>query len=115
MLRRPPSSTLFPYTTLFRSPLLPLLDELLAARHRPTEIGKRIVGDVEVGVRIPAVVLLDEADLVLAERLAVCLLRVLSMRGPVPDVRADGNQARPLVVVGDLDGARDPVGVVAIL
>src|SRR5437588_1451044 len=27
MLRRPPRSTLFPYTTLFRSPLLDLLDD----------------------------------------------------------------------------------------
>src|SRR5437667_7514263 len=37
MLRRPPRSTLFPYTTLFRSLLAPAaqarLDELLARRH----------------------------------------------------------------------------------
>src|SRR5260370_15459771 len=31
MIRRPPRSTLFPYTTLFRS----LLDEPLVGRHRP--------------------------------------------------------------------------------
>src|SRR3712207_7154928 len=38
MIRRPPRSTLFPYTTLFRSVELvrePL--QLLAARHRPPE------------------------------------------------------------------------------
>src|SRR3712207_8721309 len=29
MIRRPPRSTLFPYTTLFRSPLDPLVDVLL--------------------------------------------------------------------------------------
>src|ERR1035441_6521129 len=30
MIRRPPRSTLFPYTTLFRSPQLPLKDEVVA-------------------------------------------------------------------------------------
>src|SRR2546425_6163617 len=33
MIRRPPRSTLFPYTTLFRSPVGPDLDHELAARH----------------------------------------------------------------------------------
>ena len=33
----------------------------------------------EVSVRVPAVVLLDESDLVLTERLAVCFLRVLAV------------------------------------
>src|SRR5688572_31818580 len=32
MLRRPPRSTLFPYTTLFRSVFAPLRDEAFAAR-----------------------------------------------------------------------------------
>src|SRR5690349_22496079 len=31
MIRRPPRSTLFPYTTLFRSSCMPLLRELLRA------------------------------------------------------------------------------------
>src|SRR3989442_6800198 len=31
MIRRPPRSTLFPYTTLFRSPLFPHLFEILEA------------------------------------------------------------------------------------
>src|SRR3712207_8493084 len=35
MIRRPPRSTLFPYTTLFRSPLLPL------APHRTRECPQR--------------------------------------------------------------------------
>src|SRR3712207_8764033 len=30
MIRRPPRSTLFPYTTLFRSEVLPLIDESIA-------------------------------------------------------------------------------------
>src|ERR1035441_2704301 len=34
MIRRPPRSTLFPYTTLFRSQCLQLLPVRLAARHR---------------------------------------------------------------------------------
>src|SRR2546426_7304543 len=36
MIRRPPRSTLFPYTTLFRSPILPTLDReaILAQRLR---------------------------------------------------------------------------------
>src|SRR2546425_8833971 len=35
MIRRPPRSTLFPYTTLFRSPLAdPVEVELLVERHR---------------------------------------------------------------------------------
>src|SRR3712207_6969796 len=33
MIRRPPRSTLFPYTTLFRSPLMALLGALHAAEH----------------------------------------------------------------------------------
>src|SRR2546429_1760461 len=38
MIRRPPRSTLFPYTTLFRSPLAVLLDGDLPAR-APDEAG----------------------------------------------------------------------------
>src|SRR5690349_22197246 len=34
MIRRPPRSTLFPYTTLFRSPLLEPGVEVLCERHR---------------------------------------------------------------------------------
>src|SRR3712207_8884582 len=45
MIRRPPRSTLFPYTTLFRSPLgsqvehIDLVDELLAGEHIAVEAG----------------------------------------------------------------------------
>src|SRR2546430_12377962 len=34
MIRRPPRSTLFPYTTLFRSTLQPLLESSVAANQR---------------------------------------------------------------------------------
>src|SRR3712207_7309419 len=39
MIRRPPRSTLFPYTTLFRSPQL--RDALYHAPDRPRVVGKR--------------------------------------------------------------------------
>src|SRR3989442_9221221 len=35
MIRRPPRSTLFPYTTLFRSPLVELLTQVLLVDERP--------------------------------------------------------------------------------
>src|SRR2546426_8907106 len=60
MIRRPPRSTLFPYTTLFRSRL-------------------------EAG---PAEALLGKLHLFLAEWGAVCLGRVLLVRAAVRDVRA---------------------------
>src|SRR2546430_13501691 len=39
MVRRPPRSTLFPYTTLFRSCLFLCLDGLLEKTHRPISLG----------------------------------------------------------------------------
>src|SRR2546430_6653280 len=40
MIRRPPRSTLFPYTTLFRSPLEPQRsDGRLRSHHRPVDVG----------------------------------------------------------------------------
>src|SRR3712207_8269406 len=47
MIRRPPRSTLFPYTTLFRSPQEPL-PQVGAGRHGQPA---RLVGQVAVGVR----------------------------------------------------------------
>src|SRR3972149_9598200 len=45
MIRRPPRSTLFPYTTLFRSPvaveLAVLLDRLVLLDDRPEDRGRR--------------------------------------------------------------------------
>src|SRR3712207_9057770 len=69
MIRRPPRSTLFPYTTLFRSPelvdrgqlhLRPLPRVLVVQHHRPAvqrlELGD-VLGDVEdVGVVVDRVV-----------------------------------------------------------
>src|SRR2546430_13006149 len=50
MIRRPPRSTLFPYTTLFRSPFLRDLEELLLDR------GQQPVGGVVV---VPAPVVAE--------------------------------------------------------
>src|SRR3712207_7697974 len=51
MIRRPPRSTLFPYTTLFRSPDAPLIredfdrDDPFAARY-PKRISKEQIADI---------------------------------------------------------------------
>src|SRR3712207_6954692 len=55
MIRRPPRSTLFPYTTLFRSRGVLLLDGALGAGvHRlldpPLEVGELACGGVDVDV-----------------------------------------------------------------
>src|SRR3712207_9262298 len=62
MIRRPPRSTLFPYTTLFRSPPL---DESVGARP------DGCLGDAEIGGDLgerPATVLLEVLDDPLVER-----------------------------------------------
>ena len=79
---------------------VPGLDEGLALGDRPAEDVERLVGDVEVAIRIPAVGLLGQPDLVLAERRAVGLLAVLLVRRAVADVGPDGDQARPAVFLG---------------
>src|SRR4029079_16189012 len=79
----------------------PLLVQRVAALDRAAEVRARLVGDVEVLVGVPAVGLLGEPDLLLAERRAVRGLGVLLVRRPRRDVRADDDQ-RGLV----LDGPR---------
>src|SRR6202049_1904333 len=47
MIRRPPRSTLFPYTTLFRSRSTPEVGHVMPERRkRPTICGDRIIGEV---------------------------------------------------------------------
>src|SRR3712207_7792710 len=48
MIRRPPRSTLFPYTTLFRSELAQQVEDLRLDRH--VEGGGRLVGDQDLGL-----------------------------------------------------------------
>src|SRR2546426_4945331 len=53
MIRRPPRSTLFPYTTLFRSPAgahddvtVAVAVDVAGARHRSAEVGACLVGRI---------------------------------------------------------------------
>src|SRR2546422_8075499 len=45
MIRRPPRSTLFPYTTLFRSASSAGRREEAAAGYRPLSVGRRLPGN----------------------------------------------------------------------
>src|SRR2546426_4247176 len=61
MIRRPPRSTLFPYTTLFRSPPLSEMEvtaelERLASRNRPAGSGPFFLGAGSYRRYIPAAV-----------------------------------------------------------
>src|SRR3712207_8531280 len=71
MIRRPPRSTLFPYTTLFRSPLIEALRNLLIAygeaarRHfaeRPWEMLKSGSGDFDPAALSEAALSLASMD-----------------------------------------------------
>src|SRR3712207_8117597 len=44
MIRRPPRSTLFPYTTLFRSQVTPLSNETKPVKVSPTRVMRRYIG-----------------------------------------------------------------------
>ena len=97
-------------------PRLPLGDQRLRrAGDRLAEMRGGLVGDVERAVRIPAVGLLGQPDLVGSERRAVRLLAVVLVRAAVADVRPDGDQARPVVGARRLDGGFDRGDVVAVL
>src|SRR3712207_8912130 len=52
MIRRPPRSTLFPYTTLFRSHLRHLLEHLHADVVRAAVAGRGVVDPARVGARV---------------------------------------------------------------
>src|SRR2546430_14570494 len=119
MIRRPPRSTLFPYTTLFRSPcrqvsplhLIDLARKLGVLRpvrrkeRRPPAPGGRsaradaggevladAVGDQELRLLRPPVAALGQANLVVAERLAVGRGGVLLVRGAVADVAIEDDE-----------------------
>src|SRR5205823_3191726 len=78
--------------------LLPLLLELGAALGL-VEVLVDAVGDEERLVRVPAEDLLRRADLVLAERRAVRLGRVLLVRRRPADDRLDADERRALGLV----------------
>src|SRR2546422_7130462 len=68
MIRRPPRSTLFPYTTLFRSRLLLLPDDTLALLHEADghrirdAVGRRLVGVEDAVELVEVSVVLGEQD-----------------------------------------------------
>src|SRR3712207_7438181 len=77
MIRRPPRSTLFPYTTLFRS----LLGELLApGALRDVRVGPRDLLALRRAARVVARVLAEQEERALGQVLAVDLGRDLAQR-----------------------------------
>src|SRR3989442_12938118 len=82
MIRRPPRSTLFPYTTLFRSQAVPIVVRQRGAAPQETDRAEaRLLGDV--GERPVAVVAVD-----LARRV-----------GPGPVIVVHQGEVEPAVVV----------------
>ncbi len=80
------------------------------------EVGVDLVGHVERAVGIPAVGLLGEPHLLLAERRAVRLRRVLRVRGADRDVRAHDDQRRALGLgVGGVERGAQVVGRPAVV
>src|SRR3712207_8365247 len=60
MIRRPPRSTLFPSTTLFRSPLREALGERVGVVQRPVDLGLLRVQTADEGVQLRQRVLRSE-------------------------------------------------------
>src|SRR6266516_7879540 len=69
MIRRPPRSTLFPYTTLFRSGET-ACQLLLAAPERSAELG------LEGGIRLDAALMLFRRERLLIDQLATTMVRL---------------------------------------
>src|SRR5258708_9641524 len=66
MIRRPPRSTLFPYTTLFRSMVAAARRGLPVALHTPSEVKAAITGDgraqkAQVAAMVVRILKLSEA------------------------------------------------------
>src|SRR3989441_12860321 len=97
MIRRPPRSTLFPYTTLFRSTATHLGSCRHAAREAITVIGKRVGDD--------AVALFDALGAALTDRLPLGrAFATLSLRD---SAHALGICAEPALGLSTLVGADD--------
>ena len=96
--------------------LHPRLAQLAPARAEVVgEVLAHAVGDEELRVLGPAVGLLGEANLLLAERLAVRRARALLGRRAVGDVAVDDDQRRPLgLVLERLERAREHRAVVGV-
>src|SRR3989454_4459969 len=86
MIRRPPRSTLFPYTTLFRSVVPPGFDRQLRLGHRYKPMG------VQAFVAEPAVEALDRSEEHTSELQSPCNLvcRLLLEKKKKKLVRTEG-------------------------
>src|SRR6516225_2626866 len=89
---------------------------LRAARADPRgEVGGHGVGDQELGVLRPAVVAFGEADLFLAQRLAMRRGGILLMRRAVADVTVQNDEGRAaLGVAKNVQRMLDPVDVIGV-
>src|SRR6266480_2263688 len=118
MIRRPPRSTLFPYTTLFRSRIADLVTQLLGA-DLPVRIDcydGSSVGPIAAGTRLVlrspdalAYILTAPGELGFARAYVAGALdvegdifAVLQLRDNLPDVKLDG---RTWLAMGRLAGA----------
>src|SRR5256884_8876299 len=92
MIRRPPRSTLFPYTTLFRSHHAPGFVELRPGRHECSAVVERPPVELRVG----------ELDALRAERLGEPDQRLHLMQVAAVQYDVDGEREAQLsrVVVG---------------
>ncbi len=88
-----------------------------AARAHPgREMLVHAVGDEELGVLGPSVKTLGETDLIVAQRLAMGLGRVVLVRRAVADVAVDDDErGTPFRALEDLEGARDTIHVVGVV
>src|SRR3989449_9938753 len=95
MIRRPPRSTLFPYTTLFRSPILPHPERPFGPREpRVTAAaGRRDRGEHSAGLRVDLLdAILGELEQVLAVESCSCMPGDLDRAQQLPAGGIEGVQ-----------------------
>src|SRR5256885_16528472 len=103
MIRRPPRSTLFPYTTLFRSRYRPEILEVTIERHAAGELQPRKlnVADVlELTVAEAALLFAQDREVIRALQPIVDVgLEYVKLGQPVPTL--SGGEAQRLKLAGD--------------
>ncbi len=78
-------------------------------------MGAHGVGNEELGVLGPAVVAFGEANLLLAQGLAVSRGGILLMRRAVADVAVQNDEGRAILgLVKDVQGVLDPVDIIGV-
>src|SRR2546422_5750652 len=63
MIRRPPRSTLFPYTTLFRSLLLHVVDASDPSLRSHIQVTREVLEGIDAG-KLPSLLILNKIDAV---------------------------------------------------